>query len=201
MIRRTLIGGALALAGSPAGAATFLDTIACEASAQVVGGAGVICSPPTATINPAVRFSEEFFIVEEGTFAGFFSVDFEPTATGAILNLRATSNVNVFGLDLLFTNLSDYWATANLLGVRGLGPLGTVAGADGFTAGDVTLRNGQLTLDLAGTRANRNDLARIELIEGPRPIDAIPEPLTWTMMIAGFGLTGASARRKRLVTA
>lgn len=35
------------------------------------------------------------------------------------------------------------------------------------------------------------------IIEGP----AVPEPATWAMMIAGFGLVGAAVRRRRIATA
>lgn len=36
----------------------------------------------------------------------------------------------------------------------------------------------------------------------PAPlINAVPEPGTWAMLIAGFGLVGATARRRRVVTA
>jgi hypothetical protein len=32
-------------------------------------------------------------------------------------------------------------------------------------------------------------------------VDGIPEPTSWAMLIAGFGLVGASARRRRTVAA
>jgi hypothetical protein len=44
--------------------------------------------------------------------------------------------------------------------------------------------------------ANRgNGYVTIELLAG------VPEPRSWAMMIAGFGLVGAAARRRRIVTA
>jgi hypothetical protein len=30
---------------------------------------------------------------------------------------------------------------------------------------------------------------------------AVPEPSSWAMLIAGFGLVGATARRRRAITA
>ena len=33
------------------------------------------------------------------------------------------------------------------------------------------------------------------------PNNAVPEPASWAMLIAGFGLTGAAMRRRRRVTA
>jgi hypothetical protein len=35
----------------------------------------------------------------------------------------------------------------------------------------------------------------------PTSVGAVPEPGTWAMLIAGFGLVGAMVRRKRLRTA
>jgi hypothetical protein len=39
--------------------------------------------------------------------------------------------------------------------------------------------------------------AGIEEVVLPPPVGAIPEPATWAMLIAGFGLVGAAARRRR----
>lgn len=36
---------------------------------------------------------------------------------------------------------------------------------------------------------------------GPIPTGGVPEPATWAMMIMGFGLAGATLRRRRLVSA
>lgn len=35
----------------------------------------------------------------------------------------------------------------------------------------------------------------------PGPVNAVPEPAAWAMMIAGFGLAGAAARRRRGIAA
>jgi len=34
------------------------------------------------------------------------------------------------------------------------------------------------------------------LVDG-NPVDPVPEPATWAMLIAGFGLVGAASRRRR----
>ena len=35
----------------------------------------------------------------------------------------------------------------------------------------------------------------------PPPVGGVPEPATWAMLIAGFGLTGAASRRRRSIVA
>jgi hypothetical protein len=58
----------------------------------------------------------------------------------------------------------------------------------------------QLAL-LAGT-GYRPGLAPLDPPAGdPNPFDAVPEPASWTMLIAGFGLIGAAVRRRRASTA
>lgn len=48
-----------------------------------------------------------------------------------------------------------------------------------------------------GDLVNTGPLVRASL--PPQPIIAVPEPGTWTLMIMGFGLTGALVRRRRAV--
>lgn len=62
--------------------------------------------------------------------------------------------------------------------------------------GDFSLA-GNWTFDLAGGRASNN--AQIKLLSVP--VAAVPEPSSWALMIAGFGLIGASLRRRRLQAA
>nr|WP_318771533.1 PEPxxWA-CTERM sorting domain-containing protein [Thermaurantiacus sp.] len=44
-------------------------------------------------------------------------------------------------------------------------------------------------------------LAWRDLTIGDTPINPIPEPAAWALMIAGFGLVGMAARRRRLAVA
>lgn len=62
----------------------------------------------------------------------------------------------------------------------------------------------------ASFRAPTNDETpgdeRPEILDPPqdpvgRPVSAAPEPAAWALMIGGLGLTGATLRRRRLVTA
>jgi len=62
---------------------------------------------------------------------------------------------------------------------------------------DSTLSVGQ---SLAMTDADRLafDVIGWDLKSGGGPVQGVPEPDTWAMMIAGFGLAGAALRRRRL---
>jgi hypothetical protein len=64
--------------------------------------------------------------------------------------------------------------------------------------GDFSL-SGNYVFDWAGTTApGGSQLAsQLKLLALP----AIPEPATWAMLIAGFGLTGAAMRRRRAAIA
>lgn len=71
--------------------------------------------------------------------------------------------------------------------------------ADPLTAGISSFGYG-LTTTVSGGNALflTNGLAPFVAFEA---INAIPEPATWAMLIAGFGLVGAAARRRRPVVA
>jgi hypothetical protein len=64
----------------------------------------------------------------------------------------------------------------------------SLVSASGFEAGDsVTVAGNTLTYRM--TASNPSDSFRV--------LTAVPEPTTWAMLIAGFGLVGAAARRRR----
>jgi len=63
-------------------------------------------------------------------------------------------------------------------------------------SGDFTLK-GNWQFDLSPSRAGNN--AQIKLLSVP--VAGVPEPSSWAMLIAGFGLTGASLRRRRAAIA
>lgn len=59
-------------------------------------------------------------------------------------------------------------------------------------SGDFTL-SGRYTFSWSGTAPRASELtSQIKLIQLP----AVPEPASWTLMIAGFGLAGAALRRR-----
>lgn len=67
--------------------------------------------------------------------------------------------------------------------------------------GDFSI-TGNYTMSWTGTRPNNSALAsQLKLLAVPMTVEAIPEPASWAMLIAGFGLTGATLRRRRSLAA
>lgn len=129
---------------------------------------------------------------------GFFfgsSADFS-YVPGATLNFSVSD-----GSSVLLTSLAD--ATTNsFLGFVSTGLLGSLAvttvqpiGAGTPTGSDfIYTAVNDLTLGVARP-----------IVEGPGPggggVGAVPEPESWALLIAGFGLVGATMRRRRSIGA
>lgn len=58
-----------------------------------------------------------------------------------------------------------------------------------------------INLDILANRGYTFDTAQVFALDGLANLGGIPEPQTWAMMIAGFGIVGAAARRRRKVAA
>jgi len=73
-----------------------------------------------------------------------------------------------------------------------------LAGNPNFAAGEMRLGLAQLTIGAPPGNASsiRFDTLRFDITSTP-PGAVVPEPATWMAMIAGFGLAGASLRRRR----
>ena len=63
----------------------------------------------------------------------------------------------------------------------------------GFTANNVSVNNGALTIHLGGTMWEGRSVAVISLAAPA----GVPEPATWAMMLLGFGAIAFQTRRKR----
>ena len=96
-------------------------------------------------------------------------------------------------------------ATGNILGVIDLraqfndnctgDPSGTFCN---WTAGGVAFAGTAYSIDFGGT-ANQTGYDNITFGSDTPGGGTVPEPATWGLMIAGFGLVGASMRRRRIM--
>ena len=58
----------------------------------------------------------------------------------------------------------------------------------------------QFTVTNFGQPTGNPSGLRVEFLSSETGVGAIPEPAAWAMLIAGFGLVGAVARRRRSLT-
>lgn len=81
---------------------------------------------------------------------------------------------------------------------------GTYRSADPLSVFNGLESAGLWTLKIYDTKANlfggNGELCDWTLQLTPTPTSAVPEPATWAMMIAGFGMVGAQLRRRRATT-
>lgn len=134
------------------------------------------------------------------------TVDFA-VAAGDALSYNFDSAVNIFaseGVDFLTLTLTD-GATFDL---------GSVAGAFSSAIASLNAAGDTVTIDFSPTEyvgaelgaldgifgdflINRNGLGEGDSFSLVVSAGAVPEPATWAMMIAGFGLVGSAMRRRR----
>ncbi len=127
--------------------------------------------------------------------------------------LRAAGSNSIYLSDLLITTNGPAvslgctsvgaTATAPVCGVGLTGDFTAAAGDTHITLfdrifGDFIL-TGKWKFDLSPSRAGNN--AQIKLLAVPVIGSPVPEPASWAMLIAGFGLVGAMQRRRRAVAA
>jgi hypothetical protein len=77
-----------------------------------------------------------------------------------------------------------------------LAPISTPGGFNAFRFRGVSYDDGTL---IYGLRFGGNYILLTGTADGQPPV--VPEPATWAMLIAGFGLVGTAMRRRRPVTA
>jgi hypothetical protein len=127
--------------------------------------------------------SETFLNVAAGFTTGF-SFNYASSVTGAV---QVYDGLNGTGNLLQTVNLSP-----NITGCSAYG-----AGFCPFGAAGVSFTGTARSISFGGV-ANQivfDDITFGSSTPGPGP--AVPEPASWAMMIAGFGLTGAAMRRRR----
>ena len=130
------------------------------------------------------------------TIVGTPSLYFEeyPNFTISGLNLPSgsanTYYLSIFGVDVVeITNLTvEVWDSTHPLGSF---QFATFTGNNTTTAFG-TLADGQYHLDISGYLGDQANIGQYSIA-----ISAVPEPETYAMLLAGLGLIGFSARRRR----
>lgn len=168
--------GAAAIASTPASAAVYT--------------LGTFAVPPTRVVN---------ITPDTHTTAGVFQDEFRFSVTSAITltasGFNTTAIPNFSNLDFGSVELRSGFGSSGAL----LGSYVNGGSINGFETSDLqtkALAAGDYTIVVNGN-----------VLKGPARFDgnivfaAVPEPATWAMMLAGFGLIGGVARRSNRVRA
>ncbi|MCM0032872.1 PEPxxWA-CTERM sorting domain-containing protein [Sandarakinorhabdus limnophila] len=207
MIRTFVI--AAALAASPAAAATYLPVgpQLNVAVGTVTGGGWSLCYSATmATIfgsSASVALSDcagdRLLVAGRETGSGTLLVLAQALKTDVLFNTGAANNGT--------TNIANGtgWYNADNWSF-GFVPAGetpnknecdTASGIGRLCIHTLTFTGGYRINDIQGL----NSSAAYEKLVFTNSGSVVPEPASWAMLIAGFGLVGAAARRRRAATA
>ena len=102
--------------------------------------------------------------------------------------------------NLLGGTASNWNSTINLAGNQISEKLWTTVAGDasqGVKTGVTTTDSAYVWLLGADFNAKRNDGFKLSQFTADTATGAVPEPASWAMMITGFGMVGASMRRRR----
>lgn len=188
------LGAIMALAG-PVQAATINGTFSAALSEVTSSTFGIGLGTTFTNVSGQVTSANgEFSGISSGTLVSLSPV----TAT----NGTSISFTSSFGNFIGTIKNSEFAAAAPnaRVGLNALGTFTPIGSLSGFTAGlaDLTLGFTQ-TGDLIVGEAQPS-ISGSFTFSSPSMIAGVPEPASWAMLIAGFGLTGASMRRRRIVS-
>jgi hypothetical protein len=116
-----------------------------------------------------LAFSLTGFVPSTASFAGRFAADNKVTQISLNGNVLAASG-------------------------GGFGDWTSFGASSGFVAG---LNNLQFIVTNIGQQAGNPSGLRVEFTQSDVTAGGVPEPASWAMMIAGFGLVGAAMRRRQ----
>jgi hypothetical protein len=191
------------------GGATPLPGLTAELTLELTGIAGNV-----ATFNYSMFNSSGGAVTASRSSIFAFDV-----TSGVVTSASATGEYDIDVLNDDFPNVGGINRMFEVCFKAGGGGSNCSSGGGGGTslggtdAGEFTLTLdsdiASITLEKFGIRWQTLDApafnieggSGIGLGGGTPPIDAVPEPATWAMLIAGFGLVGASMRRRRGVLA
>jgi len=178
-------------------AVTLLALLAFNANAN-----NNITAPLTFDSNDEAAFSRTFHLGEFGAFTDSYTFSIQ-SGTEADLSANVGSkyslsfaNIVLFGVDLTNVSLTGLVnvngvQTTTSFGLFNLGKNNTFSlEASNLTAGDYSLNISGISALTSGVFKSKYS-GDVSLI-----VTAVPEPETYSMMLAGLGLMGFVARRK-----
>ena len=174
-----MIASAAALLGGTSAQASLIGD---AVKIQRIQGGSTIFKTVDTTVGAGVEYSDNFFSIDVSENELFFDVISGNFAIGDIM-------YTIEGLDFDdkpgTPNIVESFSAVQIFG----------SGSTPITHDRVTIApSGRLSVSFRNTTGGSNGFVRIRL-GAPTP-SAVPEPSAWAMMIGGFGLLGAAARRQ-----
>ncbi len=163
------------VAAAIASPATAAPTINCSTAANPVNCTFGNTTPPIG-VGASGQFSDNYV----------FTIPFARTLTGSLTNFYTNFNQNVN-----FGPVQPFISGGTLAGPVSFAITAT-PNPDTRSIGPLLLGAGTYTINVSGFSRP------FGTYEGTLAFGAVPEPATWAFMILGFGLIGATIRRRKV---
>jgi hypothetical protein len=176
-----------------------------QSASQTVGGL-TLSLTPAAGIRLALGDESPFSYlgVPVDVVGRQSAFDFGFGASTGFIFANFSEKVSVFSL-MAYKIAADYMPSVTLTAYSGLNGTGSVLGTTTGSFGGLNYQTATLALDgLAGARSigfNANTRGNVWFDNFSATAGGVPEPASWAMLIAGFGLVGATMRRRSARTA